>query len=409
MSNKSTGVLRTQKKTFILFVIGACVISAGFAYLTMSGSEPATFSSTKVELPGDKINPQDIWMSKMENENKMVEQRLKYLENLVLESKKNETEKENENQQLRKEITHMKTELKTAMQTAREQQIRPNQNTDDVAVVSGKSGSFNAISSKDDPFASSPSSGIPNVRVSRPPLKEVVMGRSNKNTFHVDKSIPAGTSVKALLVSSIDATCGVFSSTDPQPVKLRILDDGHLPKEVMAKLKGGLIIASAYADISTERVYMRLERLTKVESSGDFIETSVTGFVSGEDGKFGVRGEVVDKSGRLITNAACSGFFSGVSQFFNTSMISKQYDRDCGANPFGLELLQAGGLQGTSSAFDTLADYYIRRAEQIMPVIQVAAGRVVDITFTHKADLGDLYTQEKVKEIREKSRRDSNG
>jgi conjugal transfer pilus assembly protein TraB len=190
---------------------------------------------------------------------------------------------------------------------------------------------------------------------------------------------------------------------------LRILDDGHLPQGVLAKVKNGLILASAYGDISTERVYMRLERLTKVQPNGEFVETEITGFVSGEDGKYGVRGQVVDKSACLVANAAYSGFFSGVSQFLNTTMVASLSNSSCGCggNPFGWELLEGSGLQGTTNAFDMLADYYIQRAEQIVPVIEVTAGRVVDITFTHKAELGDLCTQDKVRQIRTRCRKDA--
>ena len=74
-------------------------------------------------------------------------------------------------------------------------------------------------------------------------------------------------------------------------------------------------------------------------------------------------------------------------------------------NEFSFDIVKQSCANGASNAFDMLADYYIKRAEQVMPVIQVTAGRIVDITFTHQTELGDLYTKEKVKEIRENSRR----
>jgi conjugal transfer pilus assembly protein TraB len=387
MSNQSNHVLKNQKRLFRWILLGVVVVSIGMTYMMMDSAPSQRVIPPKVDLPGDKVNPQDLWMTKIDNENQVVEQRLKYLEKLILDEKQRSEAKFNENTELRQEIVRLKNEMKSNME------IQPaRQDTTSHQIK--------------DPFVSAEPVAL---RPLRPVLKELVMTKTKREVLNVDRVIPAGTTVKALLVSSVDAPCGVFSSTDPQPVKLRVLDDGHLPKEVIAKLKGGILIASAYGDISTERVYMRLERLTKVEKNGEFIETSVTGFVSGEDGKFGVRGEVVDKSGKLVTNAAYSGFFSGVGQFLNTSMISSLNNRCTDSNPVGLELLEAGGLQGTSAAFDTLAEYYIHRAEQIMPVIEVTAGRIVDITFTHKAEIGDLYTKEQVKEIREKSRRETHG
>lgn len=391
---KNAETLNSQKRLVRWIVIGAGLLCIIIAYLMTSHSKPKLPVQHKVDLPGDRVNPQDLWMTKIDNENRLMENRLKYLENLILEEKKIAHEKDNENMELREEIRRMKTEIKMTS-NSQQQNNMPS------------------------PLASKPNDPFINVGINykdqeviksfRPILKEMVMGKAKREISNVGKAIPAGTTVKALLVSSVDAPCGVNSSSDPQPVKLRILDDGHLPKEVMAILKGGLVIASTYGDISSERVYMRLESLTKVEENGDFVETSITGFVSGEDGKFGVRGNVVDKSSKLVTNAAFSGFFGGVGQFLNTSMLSTLNNRCCDANPAGWELLEAGGLQGTSAAFDMLAEYYISRAEQIMPVIEVTAGRIVDITFTHKAEMGDLYTKDEVKKIREKTRRKNNG
>lgn len=399
MNDKSSAALQTQKRIFSALSITLFFIVLGLFYVFSEPSAPLKIAEAKIELPSDKINPQDIWMSKVDGEGKLIDQRLKYIEGLILDSKEKEAEKESENRNLRQEIARLKIGIKSIAESAKAQ---PKGDADNEASLQ-KIESPRRLSS--DPFVST--NGCAEFpRPIRPQLKELKMGNVKKREIlTVDQAIPSGTTVKAILVSSIDAPCAVYSPCDPRPVKLRILDDGHLPKEVLARIKGGLVIASAYGDISTERVYMRLERLTKVEANGEFVETEITGFVSGEDGKYGLRGDVVDKSSHLVANAAYSGFFSGVSQFLNTTMVASLSEGCCGGLPVGVELLQGSSLQGTSNAFDTLADYYIQRAEQIVPVIEVTAGRVVDITFTHKAELGDLYTQDKVREIREKSRK----
>ena len=46
---------------------------------------------------------------------------------------------------------------------------------------------------------------------------------------------------------------------------------------------------------------------------------------------------------------------------------------------------------------DRLSEYYIKRSEQIRPVIQVCAGRIVDVTFSYSADVGDINTKTKIK------------
>jgi conjugal transfer pilus assembly protein TraB len=405
MNDKSSAALQTQKRIFTALAITLFFIFFGLFYVFLESPAPLKIAEAKIELPSDKINPQDIWMSKVDGEGKLIDQRLKYIEGLILDSKEKEAEKENENRALRQEITKLKLGIKSIAESASAKA----QSKDDIdnQVPSQKiEHTSSRRASSDDPFVSNSCTEFP--RPIRPQLKELKMESIKKREIMtVDQAIPSGTTVKAILVSSVDAPCAVYSPCDPRPVKLRILDDGHLPQGVLAKIKGGLIIASAYGDISTERVYMRLERLTKVEANGEFVETEIAGFVSGEDGKYGLRGDVVDKSNCLVANATYSGFFSGVSQFLNTTMVASLSEGCCGGLPVGVELLQGSTLQGTSNAFDTLADYYIQRAEQIVPVIEVTAGRIVDITFTHKAELGDLYTQDKVQEIREKSRNSS--
>ena len=246
---------------------------------------------------------------------------------MILSGKKEEKAKAEENKLLREEVLRLKTSLKEMKKP--KESPHPNSRGSLTAIeVQTEQAKPLEQERQRDPFVSI---GTTNEERSlqKSPLKEFVIARPLKETLSVEEAIPAGTSIKAVLVSSIDAPCGVYSSGDPQPVKLRILDDGHLPKEVLARLKGGLIIASAYGDISTERVFMRLERLTLVQPSGEFVETAITGFVSGEDGKYGVRGTVIDKSSKLVTNAAYSGFFSGLGQFLNTTVIAGASNANC--------------------------------------------------------------------------------
>jgi conjugal transfer pilus assembly protein TraB len=374
-------------------VAGACAIGLLVSYFIIGADSSSHIKqvverNAKPELPTDSVNLQELWQSRIESNNQIMEERFTYLEKLVLEGNQREDKALAENNDLRQQIARLKDELR---------QIS---------------------SSQESAYLGSPPLGLdlPVEDFTLPdddlliqaPLREYVMPAPLSALGNVEEAIPAGTSVKALLVGSVDAPCGVYSATDPQPVKLRILDDGHLPGAVRARLRGGIVIASAYGDISTERVYMRLERLTQVKPNGDFMETVVTGYVSGEDGRYGVRGNVVDRSGHLIGSAAFSGFFSGVSTFLQATVNAQNVrDATCGLpNDIRWDLVKEGCTSGASNALDMLSDYYIRRAEQIQPVLQVNAGRVVDITFTHGADLGDLHTHQRVKETREMSRRE---
>ena len=59
---------------------------------------------------------------------------------------------------------------------------------------------------------------------------------------------------------------------------------------------------------------------------------------------------------------------------------------------------------GASSALDRLSQYYIDRAEQLQPVIQIAAGQVVDIVFTEGTFIGSQNTREAIEKTRESAR-----
>jgi len=384
MSNNR--VKNQQARLLILGGIAFFLIVSAISYFAVREDFVAKPQMSATVLPLDKSNPQDLWISRFESEKIISDQKMKYLEELVLESKMNEGSKDKENQSLRDEIFKFKQELERISS-------RPSvvQSTSDVEYMN-------------DPFGSPQHIEI-GQKFFKAPLAEIIISDTPDKLQHVDQVIPSGTSVKAILISSVDMPCGVFNSADPQPVKLRLVDDGHLPKKVRAKLKGGIIIGSGYGDLSNERVYIRIERLTQVRCDGNFIETGVAGYVTGEDGKYGVKGTVVDKSYKMVENAAISGFFSGVNQYLqaNASRNCNIYEPGCNLSATGLAT--SGGLEGAGGAFDMLTSYYIKRAEQIRPIIEVSAGRVVDVTFIHNAEIGDLHIKEKVKQIRDYNRR----
>jgi|688.fasta_scaffold03135_12 conjugal transfer pilus assembly protein TraB len=381
MAERSNTIYRKQKRTLILILLCFGLVVSGFLYYMLQGDHQVIPVKQNTDLPLDKMDPQAIMLMQIESQNQILSQRLKYLEEVIIENQKREETKELQNSQLQKEISQLRRDIK---ETENRHIISNSQKIKEI---------------RKDPLLDTTKEVIKNRE--RFLFTEIVATASKERVHHVDKMIPAGTTVKAILLSSVDAPCGVFSCSDPQPVKLRILDNGHLPKAVRARLKGGLVIASVYGDLSNERVYMRLERLSQIKCNGTFIETGITGFVTGEDGKYGVRGVVADKSYKLVENAALSGIFSGISSYFQSTARIRNYNVNELNPPFSAAACGTeGGIRGACSAFDMLTDYFIKRAEQIRPVIQVTAGRVVDITFTHSAELGDLYTKEQIKEIR---------
>lgn len=367
--------------------------------------EPTAKKQKQLDLPLDTLNPQEILNNRVEKKLEIFKQRFEEMEISLLQSKIKEEDYEKENSLLKRELQDIKLSLqekeKLKNLETKIEKSNPERNETSQSLFS---------------YSANP---IPFQQEEEPRRGLVVkVVNPEKNMVqHVDKVIPPGTTVRAVLVSSVDAPMGAYSSSNPQPVKLQILDDGHLPKSVRARLKGGIIVGSAYGDLSSERLYIRIERMAQVKSTGDFIETAVTGFVSGEDGKYGVRGTVVDKSSKLVKNAALSGVMSGVNSYFQAYASTRwncfgygnccPVDGECSNKDLAYGLAAQGGTSGIDSAFNTLTDYYIKRAELINPVLQVNAGRVVDITFTLSSEIGDIHSCEKAQNIRNQTRQGS--
>jgi conjugal transfer pilus assembly protein TraB len=232
----------------------------------------------------------------------------------------------------------------------------------------------------------------PEAKKNLPNLKgwEILSQKDNK---HVSFEIPAGTVVKAILVSGADCSVAVQKPTGPNMVLLRPLDNGHLPRNVRVPLKGSVIIGNAIGDLSSERVYIRAERMSLVERGGSFTDTELSAYVSGEDGREGMRGVVVDRSGQIIARAAFAAFLNGAAGAADTLFNLRSLDSD--SKTKGMDILRGGALQGGTTAMNKMTDYYIKRAEQLQPAIQIAAGRVVDVVFTKTVKVGEKDLKKK--------------
>ena len=227
--------------------------------------------------------------------------------------------------------------------------------------------------------------------------------RDDKNVLF---EIPAGTVVKAVLVSGADCSVAVQKPTGPSMMLLRPLDNGRLPRKVRVPLKGSVIIGNAIGDIASERVYVRGERMTLVQPNGDFVETEVSAYISGEDGREGMRGVVVDRSGKILTRAGFAAFMQGLSGTIQSAFAGKSADKVAkDQNLLSPGMLGDTAMQGATSSLDRLSSYYVRRAEQLQPTIQIAAGRIVDIVFTKTVKVGEADLKKKFEHERQMKRK----
>ena len=188
---------------------------------------------------------------------------------------------------------------------------------------------------------------------------------------------------RGTLLGGLDAPTGGQSQSNPHPVLIRLSDNSVLPNRFRGEYRDCFVIAAGYGDISSERAYLRTENLSCVRSDGAALEVKIQGSVYGEDGKVGMRGRLVTKQGQMLANALLAGVVSGIGQGLATSSTSYSTSAlGTLASTSGADGYRAGLGAGVGRALDRLAQYYIKLAENTFPVIEVDAGREIDVVIT---------------------------
>ena len=201
--------------------------------------------------------------------------------------------------------------------------------------------------------------------------------------------LPPNSFATARVIVGVDASAGVNSQTDPLPVVLRITgparsvaDNGRV---LTTKLQGCLVNGAARGDLSSEKVYVKLQKMTCAQPGGRYAVSEVKGFIAFA-GKAGVRGRVVSREGSLVTQAFIAGIAGGIGKGFSANASSLLTGTNVTVNgkrsqiPLG-DVATGGIGEGISSAADTVSKYLIERAEQYQPVIEMPTGIDVEIVF----------------------------
>ena len=194
--------------------------------------------------------------------------------------------------------------------------------------------------------------------------------------------VPSNSWAKAVMIQGADANAAVSGQNNTTPVIFQIVSNATGPNNSTYPLKGCRVSGAAYGDISSERAEIQLVSLSCVRADGSILDIPVKGEVADISGKEGIRGVPVMRNGQILFNAGVSGFMSGIGQSLQQSMQTQS------VSPLGStstvnsgQTLQYGLAGGGSTALTQLASYYIQRAEQYHPIIEVNAGSVVDIVF----------------------------
>ena len=209
--------------------------------------------------------------------------------------------------------------------------------------------------------------------------------------------VPAGSFVKAVLLSGADANAGVHGQADTSPVTLRILDNGTLPNGRKSSLKGCFLVAAAYGDASSERGQIRLQRLSCAKTGQPILDIPIEGTINDLGGSDGIRGHVVMRNNKLIFNAGVAGVLSGVGSAMKQTLTTQTTTPLGGATQTILpnNAWKYGAVGGLDNAFTKLADYYIKLADMYHPIVQVHAGSEVTAVFLKGFSLSDGTIEDK--------------
>ncbi len=374
--NREQRIFKKQKTLYLSVLALILAASSAVFFLSSEGKESHVREQPPEEFQAitQEVDPENIRIAHLENISDLFQKRVQTLEKTLLDIKEEKILVERDKAALSSETSSLKQRLQEL--EAKEQEARSSPAPQPEEIAEGEFQAWTCEEAEED--------------------------------HHVLFEIPAGTVVRAVLVSGADCSVAVQKPTGPNMVLLRPLDNGKLPRKVSVPLKGSVIIGNAIGDINSERVYIRGERLTLVERNGTFIETDVSAYVSGEDGREGMRGVVVDRSGQIITRAAFAAFLQGVGQTveatLNNQVLEKLARVSAKESILNLDMLRNSAFQGGTTAMNKVADYMIKRAEQLQPAIQIAAGRVVDIVFTKSVRIGENDLHKKLDHERQLKR-----
>jgi conjugal transfer pilus assembly protein TraB len=195
--------------------------------------------------------------------------------------------------------------------------------------------------------------------------------------------LPPGSFADVSLLHGLDAATGTTAQANPMPVLLNVQNNATLPGSAKYALKSCFVLGSSFGDLSSERVYVQLTKLSCVDKNDRLIlSADVQGYVVDSDGRLGLRGVVTDRQGSRLAKAMLAGFAQGLAGALKMSQGTVS------TSPLGSiqsltggDALKSAGLQGAADANTQLAQFYLNEAKQMFPVLSVDAARTATIVF----------------------------
>jgi conjugal transfer pilus assembly protein TraB len=379
---------RQDRLTWVFLGVGLVLSLIWMKYKSTAEDKNAPVQETgnvKVEVASAALDSEKMWRNYFED--KLIDTTTKSNEKLSL----IENSINDQSVAYQKQLQSEMEKLKAQMQYLHEEQASSKRDLSDIKLKSSQEEDKQDFKSQ------------PRLIESRITVNSMDRGESFDRPKSARSFIPETAYVTGKLLGGIAVSTSMGSSSEPVPVIIRITDRGNLPKNFNIDLTHCQIMGSSYGDLSSERAVVRAEVLSCQDPVNELIYTTkIAGVIYGDDGMNGIKGKVIQTSGKHLKNAMIGGMISGFVQSakgqdqFSLSSLGAINTTKKGVG----EMAKEGSLNGTSNVAEKIADYYIKQAESMSPVLLVSGGTKVDIVFTKGVYLGALDVQEKLERAR---------
>lgn len=170
-------------------------------------------------------------------------------------------------------------------------------------------------------------------------------------------AIPSGSYITADLLTGVDAP-----TQTSIPALIRTRYGFVSPNDGFVDLSGCHAVSQATGDLSTERVKIKTVTLSCLSPNRIPHEMNFTAFAVGEDGSFGIPGELRSRQGRVAMMAFLNGVVEGATKIVSETSSTV------------VSPISALGNQSSSSAAAEVIRWYLEHAKALVPTVEVKAG-----------------------------------
>jgi conjugal transfer pilus assembly protein TraB len=200
--------------------------------------------------------------------------------------------------------------------------------------------------------------------------------------------ISMGAFAPVVLLNGVEAGTSTTSRADPQPILMTLVDHAILPGNASYSLKSCFAMGTAQGNASTERAEIRIDQISCTDKQNKLVlNQKVSAYLVDSDGYIGIRGKYVEKQGAKLSRALLAGFAQGLTSALGTAQSASASSITSTGSTSSTTInagavLRSSAFQGSSTAIGQLADFYMKEATSLFPVISVANGRTATLVFS---------------------------